>query len=67
MKIKELRKILNKLNPEGEVYFHLEIFKKGNFIYSDYISEIEKITKIPGYMTKRLTDIEICLKINKEI
>jgi hypothetical protein len=63
MKIKELQKILNKLNPEGEVYFHLEeISKEGN---TGYIPEIKSITKIPGYMTRRLTDIEICLKINK--
>jgi hypothetical protein len=64
MKIKELQKILNKLNPESEIHFHLtKISKEGNIC--QYIPEIKKITKIPGYMTKRFTDIEICLKINE--
>lgn len=41
MKIEELLKILNKLNPEGEVYFHLtEVSKKGNL--DQYIPEIKK-------------------------
>ena len=62
MKIKKLSKILNKLDPEGEVSFHVtEQSKNKN---TGYIAEIIKITTIPGYKTRRLTDIEICLKID---
>ena len=65
MKIKKLSKILNKLDPEGEVSFHVtEQSEQSKNKNTGYIAEIIKITTIPGYKTRRLTDIEICLKID---
>ncbi len=62
MKIKELSKILDKLDPEIEVDFHVTTQSKNE--NTGYIAEVVKITKIPGYKTRRITNIEVCLKID---